>query len=591
MGHHKSKHLSPQQVEQYKLDKNKRRKWRKKQGYSLPTGMDLVGLSAASSHTDLPDIESDDAILVSYSQSSAEKFAHLRPQFQRRASSEEPPSPHVHVIHISDTKEVRQSPPNSQNAKSIVNISPESETDEDILKDVIENSFKDLEPEDFDILKSIVPEPSFQVVQPPPSPYANEIIGNEIEVLPKDMKDESLNYSEQDDKLDKQNESEFKNKEDENLVQEDKEGLLKIEELQNEQKQILQNSSIENSSNSSEEEKSSIEKLSFTEEDLDSGFTQDFMESLEKPAEEIPAIVEVTAKKPKKKLKDLESANIIDEDFFPTSSFRPSIDCDVLNSVIVEENEDIQSVSSVPNLDNDQEKVEKTFSVSSRCIVKETDVDQDLYHSKLVTTCVDSDEEDFDLKVPNESWTDYKSSHNRPQPVGCSSDSPSNSDKDHYDSLEDEPKLPPPPPQKKRSLPQIPVDHGLQQMRAYEILRQKYDQSKRQLPQPPPNSNFHDESRDEQKSNFLWVGLQQEQQVTKRPKNHERLSVLKKRHSAPPGTLDHVKLGHQQSKKKSVQPKNHSKSGKTLKVASFRKRKLISCFDEKIPKSRSAILV
>ena len=155
---------------------------------------------------------------------------------------------------------------------------------------------------------------------------------------------------------------------------------------------------------------------------------------------------------------------------------------------------------------------------------------KDLYHSTLVTTCVDedSDEEEvfeganYDLKVPNESWTDFKSSHDRPPPVGCSSDSPSGAsseasgpDKDHYDSLEDDPETEPlivPVQQKnssnaggqkivqssgggqyrvstpqsrpestassvihgKRSLPSLPHDHGLQQIRAYEILRQQW---------------------------------------------------------------------------------------------------------------------
>ena len=71
----------------------------------------------------MPDIDQDDAILVSYSQSNAEKFAHLRPNYQRsdRASSEETDTDrgsildhekleisktsentHVHVIHIND---------------------------------------------------------------------------------------------------------------------------------------------------------------------------------------------------------------------------------------------------------------------------------------------------------------------------------------------------------------------------------------------------------------------------------------------------------------------------------------------------------
>ena len=64
-----------------------------------------------------------------------------------------------------------------------------------------------------------------------------------------------------------------------------------------------------------------------------------------------------TDKKPTKILKDVEeSANLIDtDDFYP--SFRPSIDCDVLNSVIVEENdEDMQSLNSSIATSNDFEK-------------------------------------------------------------------------------------------------------------------------------------------------------------------------------------------------------------------------------------------
>ena len=322
-----------------------------------------------------------------------------------------------------------------------------------------------------------------------------------------------------------------------------------------------------------------------------------------------------------------------------------------------------------------------------------------LYHSTLVTTCVDDDSdteeeafENYDLKVPNESWTDFKSSHNRPAPVGCSSDSPSAAssetssgpEKDHYDSLEDDtdsplvsvssmtPKGHPMGAQKvgvqppsagpsnlsstnsvghgKRSLPSIPQDHSLQQIRAYEILRQQwqkqYDESlennqdqscsnlsefvqtgpnwsqsrevrprciegqeisekfkeptlnnKRQLPKPPPLSplvfnndsgvasleekcsgaeslnaaaapttvtqrQFDEKKRSsgngsslvvspaatapsvgappqQQQNNFLWVGLDEESSVQRRPKNHSRLSTSsKKRHSAPPGSLD-----------------------------------------------------
>ena len=143
MGPAKSKHLSlhhdhddPEgelghlrRIESSKEERRRRRKWRKKQGYSLPTGMDMVGrISAASSQPDLPDIDQDDAILVSYSQSNAEKFSHLRPNYQNRSdhrisSSEEPDDvidiqdehddhnddqdntiekKHVHVIRISD---------------------------------------------------------------------------------------------------------------------------------------------------------------------------------------------------------------------------------------------------------------------------------------------------------------------------------------------------------------------------------------------------------------------------------------------------------------------------------------------------------
>lgn len=175
--------------------------------------MGRSAVSAASSHTDLPDIDQDDAILVSYSQSNAEKFTHLRPRYQRRASSEEPKTEqilsddqHVHVIHISDStqspQERRESSPSAVSVVSIrKNDSPEpsepEETTEDILLNVIENSFKDdekLQPEDFDILKClVVPEPSIVMLDSsvpppppptedmkkeqqiaPPSPYANE---------------------------------------------------------------------------------------------------------------------------------------------------------------------------------------------------------------------------------------------------------------------------------------------------------------------------------------------------------------------------------------------------------------------------------
>ena len=141
-----------------------------------------------------------------------------------------------------------------------------------------------------------------------------------------------------------------------------------------------------------------------------------------------------------KPLKDLdESANLIDdyddnEHENEVFIFRPQIDCDVLNSIIEEEvDEDIQSNVSSLVLDKLPNKEKVDFSVSTKIIPdpnyngKETDVDdsdedkENLYHSTLVTTCVDSDSDvhdNYDLEVPNESWTSF----DRPQPVGCSSD-------------------------------------------------------------------------------------------------------------------------------------------------------------------------
>ena len=239
MGHNKSKLLfEPENLQhirhlhESKEERKKRRKWRKKQGYSLPTGMDSIGksLSAASSHTDLPDLDQDDAILVSYSKSNAEKFSHLRPQFQRRASSEEPQNPQpqnfpensqnsqelVQVIHVNDN--IKVTPENTK--KTIINLNATEnfekiedsnkplDEDEEILN-VIQDSFKKcraenlaspkLEPEDIDLLNalmshdSLVPEPSVVVLPdnteaevidnkelknleappPPPSPYAS----------------------------------------------------------------------------------------------------------------------------------------------------------------------------------------------------------------------------------------------------------------------------------------------------------------------------------------------------------------------------------------------------------------------------------
>ena len=233
MGHNKSKHLSLHEndveirrnlrLEHSKEDRRRRRKWRKKQGYSLPTGLDMVGkISAASSQPDLPDIETDDAILVSYSKSNAERFSHLRPAFQRRASSEEPSGgqktfdlelssgnenydkseQHVHVIHVNDVNGGPRMSPHSGSSsvsskRSVVNIGPEQVqigpektqiepfsskfilSEEDEILNVIQDSFKSqsakhgllskgapspkLDPEDLDILNSIVPEPSLAI--------------------------------------------------------------------------------------------------------------------------------------------------------------------------------------------------------------------------------------------------------------------------------------------------------------------------------------------------------------------------------------------------------------------------------------------
>jgi hypothetical protein len=134
MGQNKSKHLSLQEhheelghlrrLETSKEERRRKRKWRKKQGYSLPTGMDMVGrMSAATSQPDLPDIDQDDAILMSYSQSNAEKFSHLRPNYQNRSdreSSEETVHLEHHrnltgLEHIQDLDKDTIEPKNSEN--------------------------------------------------------------------------------------------------------------------------------------------------------------------------------------------------------------------------------------------------------------------------------------------------------------------------------------------------------------------------------------------------------------------------------------------------------------------------------------------
>ena len=450
-----------------------------------------------------------------------------------------------------------------------------------------------------------------------------------------------------------------------------------------------------------------------------------------------------------------------------TQIFRTSVDDNVGKETDVDDDDDEED-----DLENDDLQDQSCSNLSELVQTGpspslETNVNKGLYHSTLVTTCVDDDSdteeeafENYDLKVPNESWTDFKSSHNRPAPVGCSSDSPSAAssetssgpEKDHYDSLEDDtdsplvsvssmtPKGHPMGAQKvgvqppsagpsnlsstnsvghgKRSLPSIPQDHSLQQIRAYEILRQQwqkqYDESlennqdqscsnlsefvqtgpnwsqsrevrprciegqeisekykepttlnnKRQLPKPPPlsplvfnndsgvasleekcsgaeslnaaaapttvtqrqfdekkrssgNGNsvvfpvaaapsvgapaqqqnnsqrqFDEKKRSsgngsslvvspaaaapsvgappqQQQNNFLWVGLDEESSVQRRPKNHSRLSTSsKKRHSAPPGSLDEFQNSSQilanPAKKNSVSGHGHVTSKKSL---------------------------
>lgn len=58
-------------------DKRRRRKWRKKQGYSLPG----AGLAGAPEDLDLPPGPAGrGAVLVSYSRSDADRFAPMRPR-------------------------------------------------------------------------------------------------------------------------------------------------------------------------------------------------------------------------------------------------------------------------------------------------------------------------------------------------------------------------------------------------------------------------------------------------------------------------------------------------------------------------------
>ena len=66
------------------VDRKRRRKWRKKQGYSLPAvGGSLGNLNPEDQ--DLPPApEERGAVLVSYSRSDAERFAPLRPKIVNR---------------------------------------------------------------------------------------------------------------------------------------------------------------------------------------------------------------------------------------------------------------------------------------------------------------------------------------------------------------------------------------------------------------------------------------------------------------------------------------------------------------------------
>merc|ERR1712129_599951 len=73
----------------------------------------------------------------------------------------------------------------------------------------------------------------------------------------------------------------------------------------------------------------------------------------------------------------------------------------------------------------------------------------------------------------------------------------------------------------------------------------------------------------QQQNNFRWVGLDEESSVQRRPKNHGSLSTSsKKRHSAPPGSLDEFQNFSQilanPTKKSSVSGHGHVTSKKSL---------------------------
>ena len=58
------------------------------------------------------------------------------------------------------------------------------------------------------------------------------------------------------------------------------------------------------------------------------------------------------------------------------------------------------------------------------------------------------------------------------------------------------------------------------------------------------NNNNNNDDHLESGSNFLWVGLANEEPIVhrdRRPKNHDRLSKKSQRHSAPPGSLEQFK--------------------------------------------------
>jgi hypothetical protein len=448
MGQHKSKHYFDAQVggdnhaagqmmqpphirnlHESKEERRKRRKWRKKQGYSLPAGVDHVGgrLSAASSHTDLPDIEQDDAILMSYSRSNVEKFSHLRPFYQRRASSEEPaqsveievhespaPRKHVQVIRVNDESgqhrsdldhrrhdpspssvssaadhdeiTYRRSPsdeydepqnvlqltipasnPSAKNRESSISsdegsddaiVEPETlvSDDPDQDEDVIEESFKmspQLDQEDIDLLNALmapnrdnfVPEPSIVLESEtkdyneeqiaPPSPYATAACISETHVVvqppsAQDNYEKPIECGRSDEDVDEAT-SAHKAVND-SLINHEKSPAESSNHIRIPLGQHLP------------KEISAILDAKSAPTNLFNAAAPDLA-----PPDDDDVVVVVVESKQKIKDPD-ESAIFIDDDdddqFIEyTNLVRPSIDCDVLNSIIEEENdEDLRSI-------------------------------------------------------------------------------------------------------------------------------------------------------------------------------------------------------------------------------------------------------